>query len=54
MHVDAEVRVLEAFDALPAEVTMREQREDVARDLLENWVVTSAREGHRQDKGSVA
>jgi len=47
LHVDADVGVLETLDPLAAPVAIREKREGVARDLLEDRVVVAAGEWHR-------
>ena len=39
LRVHADVRFLEAVDALPAAPAMRTEREGVAGELLENWIV---------------
>jgi hypothetical protein len=46
LDVNPDVGVLEACDALAAAMAMRKERERVARDLIEDGVVVSAREGH--------
>jgi hypothetical protein len=40
--MDADVRILKAFNEYTALVTMREERKGIARDLLENRVVVPA------------
>jgi hypothetical protein len=46
LKVNPDVGVLEARDALAAAMAMRKERERVARDLIQDGVVVSAREGH--------
>lgn len=46
LDVDPDVGVLEARDALPAPMTVGEEGEGVARDLLEDGVVRTSRQGH--------
>jgi hypothetical protein len=47
LHVDPHVRILETLDPSSAPVTVREEREGVARNLLEDRVVVMTGEGHR-------
>jgi hypothetical protein len=53
LHVDPDLGLLEALDALPAQMAMRKEGEDVARDLREDGVVVPARERHRQTWGII-
>lgn len=54
LDVNPDIRILESIDALTTAVALRKERERVARDLLENGIVVSARERHgRQEKGCV-
>jgi hypothetical protein len=50
LHVDADVRLLEALDLPPATVAVGKEREGVPCDLLENGVVVVAGERHRAYK----
>ena len=50
---DADVRVLEPRDALAAAMTVREQREGVAGDLVEHRVAAAAEQGHRGGQAGV-
>jgi len=52
LHMDADVGVLEALDSPAAAVAIREQREGVARDLLEDRVVVTAGQWHRPEDTS--
>jgi len=47
LHVNPHVGILEPLDLLPATVTVREERERVARDLVEDRVVVAAGQWHR-------
>ena len=47
LHVDPHVGVLESLDFLPAAMTVREERECIAGDLLEDRIVVVAGERHR-------
>lgn len=47
LHMDPHIRILEALDLSSAPVTIREEREGVARNLLEDRVVVMTGEGHR-------
>ena len=46
VQVDPNVCVFEASDLLPAPMTMREEREGVAGDLLEDRIIVMARQRH--------
>jgi hypothetical protein len=47
LHVDPHVGVLESLDLLPAAMTVREERECIAGDLLEDRIVVVTGERHR-------
>jgi len=47
LHVDPHVRILEMLDLSSAPVTVREEREGVARNLLEDRIVVTTGQGHR-------
>ncbi len=46
VYGNPDIRILEPFDPLPADMAMRKERERVARDLLQEGVVWSSRERH--------
>lgn len=46
LHVHANVRILEPVDVSPAPMTLRKHGEDVAGELLQQWVVVTARQRH--------
>ena len=48
LEVHPNVRVLEPFDAPPTTMAIGKEREGIARDLIEKWIVAPAREGHRE------
>ena len=46
LHMHADICVLEQFDALPAPMTVRKERERVARKLFKDRIVVTTRNGH--------
>ena len=46
LNVDTHVGILEALDALATAMTMRKERECVARNLVEQGIVVPAGQGH--------